>query len=170
MYWQSYNSILRSLSLSSQGNTKQQTTLSIAFLSLASDLYTNICKRGVPTQQMHSHGAAGRSTCGRGSHDVSLCPSGQPSNMSFPTLSRHGLTVPCSRGTLLSILPYPLALLLTMCSPLGRNRWQLCIRNTGLLPRCTEGPWVQLSSGCSDTKGLSLIHPLPCTTPRCRWC
>lgn len=109
MYWQSYNSILRSLSLSSQGNTKQQTTLSIAFLSLASDLYTNICKRDVPTQQMHSHGAAGRSTCGRGSHDVSLyAPPVSLATWVSPTLSRHGLTVPCSRGTLLSILPYPL--------------------------------------------------------------
>jgi hypothetical protein len=33
----------------SQENTKQQTTLSIAFLSLSSDLNTNICRRrGVP--------------------------------------------------------------------------------------------------------------------------
>lgn len=34
--------------LSSQGNTKQQTTLSLAFLSSSSDLDTNICRRGVP--------------------------------------------------------------------------------------------------------------------------
>lgn len=90
--------ILHSLSLRSQGNTKQQTTLSTAFLSLSSDLYTNICRMGVPTQQMYSHGAAGRCTYSRGSPDVSLhtaadpalwtslCLSRQPSNMNFLTV------------------------------------------------------------------------------------
>lgn len=58
--------------LSSQGNTKQQTTLSLAFLRSSSDLDTNICRRGVPHQEMYSRGAAGRCTHGGGSQDVRL--------------------------------------------------------------------------------------------------
>lgn len=41
-------------SLNLQGNSKQQTTLSIAFLSLSSDLYTSISRRDVAIQQMYS--------------------------------------------------------------------------------------------------------------------
>ena len=77
-----------------------------------------------------------------------LCPSSQPSNMNFPTLSRHCLAVPCSRGTLLSIPPQPLALLLTMCFPLGCNIQMTTVRNEHkILPRCTQDPWVELSPG-----------------------
>lgn len=58
--------------LSSQGNTQQQTTLSIAFLSLSSDMYTNTCRRGVPDQDMYSYGEAGRCTPVGSSQDFSL--------------------------------------------------------------------------------------------------
>lgn len=97
--------------LSSQGNTKQQTTLSLAFLSSSSDLDTNICRRGVPRSrnvfpwsswEMHPRWG------------LSGCPSPHscrphPESLSAPPvilatwispLFRHGLPVPCSRGTL----------------------------------------------------------------------
>lgn len=138
--------------LSSQGNTKQQTTLSLAFLSSSSDLDTNICRRGVPRSrnvfpwsswEMHPQWGALRmsvSTQLQTSPREPLCPSSHPSNMNFPTLSRHGLPVPCSRGTLCQfchIISYTLA----MCTPLGHNvqmtRNELCTTNTSIFPRCT---------------------------------
>lgn len=90
-----------------QGNTKQQSTLSTAVLSLSSDLYAKMW-RHVPAQYMYSYGALkmhlrqGFSGChsqhsaGLQTSPVSLPLSlhSQPSNM-----SRHGSTIPCSRGT-----------------------------------------------------------------------
>lgn len=84
--------------LSSQGNTKQQTTLSLAFLSSSSDLDTNICRRGVPQSrnvfpwsswEMHPQWGALRmsvSTQLQTSPREPLCPSSHPSNMNFPTV------------------------------------------------------------------------------------
>lgn len=137
--------------LSSQGNTKQQTTLSLAFLSSSSDLDTNICRRGVPQSRnvfpwssWEMHPQWGLSEC-QSPH--SCRP--HPESLSAPPvilatwispLSRHGLPVPCSRGTLCQfchIISYTLA----MCTPLGHNvqmtRNELCTTNTSIFPRCT---------------------------------
>ena len=73
----------------SQENTKQQTTLSIAFLSLSSDLYTSICRRDLPTQQMYftrssweTHLLQGLSGC-QSQHTCRPCPV----NFSVPPVS-----------------------------------------------------------------------------------
>ena len=118
----------------------------------------------IPVEQLGDAPLAGALRTSVSTPCEPLCPSSQPSNMSFPVLSRHGLTVPCSRGTLLSILPYPLARLLTMCSPLPCNSQMTTMhKEHRYFTKMHTGPLGTAVLGCSGTQGLSLIHPLPCT-------
>lgn len=137
--------------LSSQGNTKQQTTLSLAFLSSSSDLDTNICRRGVPRSrnvfpwsswEMHPWWGALRMSVSpqlQTSPWEPLCPSSHPSNMNFPTVQTW-LTSSMFKRNPLSVLPYH-SYTLAMCSPLGHNvqmtRNELCTTDTSIFPRCT---------------------------------